>query len=195
MKERQIYVVMCTTGHYEDRDTFVERAYANERDAKAYAKMLNDEFDKKQKKYDAIMDRFRYAFNFNGETVNDGLDINEACEKAYLAYIKENDPAYYKKYLDGEKEYDEKQPEHVKNNSVLTILKLDFDWDEYYDRMGDWNDEIQDYVKKEYFIKAGFSEKDAEDIIYVRKYEDENNLKEDPYFYVASQPITFIDND
>ena len=186
MKERQIYVVMCTTGHYEDRNEFVERAFSDKEEAEKYANRLNDEFGEKQAKYDAIMDRFGLML--------DGIDIIDARDKAYLAYIKENDPSYYQEFLDGEKEYDEKQKEHAKNEH-LTPLKLDFDWDEYYDRMGGWNDEIQDYVKKEYLIKAGFSEKDAEDIIYAHKYEDENNLKEDPYYYVASQPITFIDND
>jgi len=158
---KNIYIVMKSTGQYEDRFDSPEKAFISKDKAEAYVKSKKDYFDKLQERYDEI-----------------DYNVDEKIGKLFNEYLKDTDKDFYDASVESDKAYEKYKEE----NGNYDGFHDTFDWDKYYE-LRDNFEENTDLVKK-YIDKCGLSEREKEDFSIYREYHEQERDGL-PYFYLS----------
>lgn len=167
---KEIYVVIKTTGSYENRMETCVKAFEKKEQAEAFVKERNEYYDDLTERENKV-----------------GDDIENTILGLYHLYLKDVDPEYYQEYLNAEDDYDSYVEEHGSSFNYIEI----FDWDIYYEKKRDFEENIE--LVLQYADKVGLRKDDKEDIKTHFEYEKKCDFGELPYFYVQSNPIILFE--
>ena len=166
---KKVYIVMKSTGQYEDRFESPQKAFTSKEKADAYVESKNNYFDKLQERYDEI-----------------DYDVDENIGKLFNEYLKDTDKNFYDASVESDKSYDA----YKKKNGNYDGFHDTFDWDRYYDLRSDFEENVE--LVNKYIDKCSLTEKEKEDFSVYREYHEQERDGL-PHFYVSHRELELIE--
>ena len=156
MEERLIYIVMKSTGQYEDRFERPYKAFTDKEKAERLVKEKNDYYSDLGSRYMKI-----------------DIDVQTKLEEMFARYLQDTDKEIYEAYQKA-----------IKHEEWFEDVEDTFDWDGFYEKQNGFKEDKA--LVSKYIEICGLTDKERDAVLVYLEYEENSQYHDGlPYFYVS----------